>query len=293
MQRTTTSSGYYAGWLSIMVNIAVFSVKYWAGAGTSSVAMVADAWHTLSDVLTSAVVVAGFWMASKPADRKHPFGHGRAEAIGAIIIGTLLVVVGATFLRESVFRLQTHEEVMFSQLSIIIFSATVFVKEALAQVSIRIGRKIDSHALVADGWHHRSDAIAAALIVAGAVAGGSLWWMDGVMGVAVSVFILYMASTILRNVASMLLGESPDSSFVKTVERLVKEVAPQASHVHHLHIHRYGDHTELTLHVMLPSDMKLKEVHAVADSIEEALRENLRVSATVHVEPLDGNEREG
>ncbi|RLF31405.1 MAG: cation transporter [Thermoplasmata archaeon] len=293
MQRTIASLGYYAGWLSVIVNISVFFIKYWAGVSTSSVAMVADAWHTLSDVLTSAVVIVGFWIASKPADREHPFGHGRAEAIGAIIIGTLLVVVGVTFFRESVFRLQVHEKVMFSRLSIIIFSATIFVKEALAQVSIRIGRKIDSHSLVADGWHHRSDAITSVLIVAGAVAGSSFWWMDGVMGIAISAFILYMAYTILKRVASLLLGEAPDRPFRENISRIVAEVAPQATHVHHLHVHRYGDHTELTFHVMLPSDMRLKEAHAVADSIERAIRRELHIAATVHVDPLDENEREG
>lgn len=293
MQRTIASLGYYAGWLSVIVNIAVFFIKYWAGVSTSSVAMVADAWHTLSDVLTSAVVIVGFWIASKPADREHPFGHGRAEAIGAIIIGTLLVVVGVTFFRESVFRLQVHEKVMFSRLSIIIFSATIFVKEALAQVSIRIGRKIDSHSLVADGWHHRSDAITSVLIVAGAVAGSSFWWMDGVMGIAISAFILYMAYTILKRVASLLLGEAPDRPFRENISRIVAEVAPQATHVHHLHVHRYGDHTELTFHVMLPSDMRLKEAHAVADSIERAIRRELHIATTVHVDPLDENEREG
>lgn len=293
MQRTIASLGYYAGWLSVIVNIAVFFIKYWAGVSTSPVAMVADAWHTLSDVLTSAVVIVGFWIASKPADREHPFGHGRAEAIGAIIIGTLLVVVGVTFFRESVFRLQVHEKVMFSRLSIIIFSATIFVKEALAQVSIRIGRKIDSHSLVADGWHHRSDAITSVLIVAGAVAGSSFWWMDGVMGIAISAFILYMAYTILKRVASLLLGEAPDRPFRENISRIVAEVAPQATHVHHLHVHRYGDHTELTFHVMLPSDMRLKEAHAVADSIERAIRRELHIATTVHVDPLDENEREG
>lgn len=270
-----------------MVNSAVFLIKYWTGVSTSSVAMVADAWHTLSDVLTSAVVVVGFWMASKPADRKHPFGHGRAEAVGAIIIGTLLAVVGATFLRESLFRLQAHENVIYSELSLLVFSVTIFVKEGLAQISLRIGKTIQSHALVADGWHHRSDAITTALIVAGAVAGGSFWWMDGVMGIAVSMLILYMAATILRGVAGMLLGEAPEPSLVEGISRIVAEVAPAATHVHHLHVHRYGDHTEVTFHVMLPSRMMLGEAHEVADAIEEALRKKLHVCATVHIDPLD------
>src|SRR5512137_2886387 len=95
------SLGYIEGWASIVLNTSLFFVKYWAGTRFGSVAMVADAWHTLSDTLTSVVVVVGFFIASRPADRGHPFGHGRAEPIGAVIIATLLAVVAVNFMTES------------------------------------------------------------------------------------------------------------------------------------------------------------------------------------------------
>jgi cation diffusion facilitator family transporter len=285
MQKTTKSLAYTAGWVSIIVNIVLFSLKYWVGIISDSVAIRADAWHTLSDCLTSIVLIAGFWIASRPADSKHPFGHGRTEAIGAIMIGTFLVVVSFNFLKESINRLQSHEAAYFGGFAIVIFLVSVIVKEGLAQFAIRIGRKIDSQMLVADGWHHRSDAIASGLIVIGILVGSYLWWIDGVMGIAVSLFILYTAYDILKGVASSLLGEELDPVLENRIKKLVRKVAPAASQVHHLHIHRYGDHIELTLHIMLPSNVSLKEAHDIAEAIEEALRKKMKIEATVHMDP--------
>ncbi|KAA0013991.1 MAG: cation diffusion facilitator family transporter, partial [Thermoplasmata archaeon] len=98
MKRELIKIGYEVAWISIALNIVLFALKYWAGLTFHSVAMIADGWHTLADSLTSLVVIAGFWIACRPADEKHPFGHGRAEAIGSTIIGTLLAVIGFHFL---------------------------------------------------------------------------------------------------------------------------------------------------------------------------------------------------
>lgn len=282
--------GYAAVCLSIVGNVALFIIKYWAGLNVDSVAMQADAWHTLSDTLTSVIVLAGFWMAARPPDRKHPFGHGRAESIAAVVIGTLLAVVAFSFLRDSVARLLAGRAVEYSRLSILIFLATVFVKEAMAQVSMYAGRQRDSEVLVADGWHHRSDALTSLLIVIGAWAGGSYGWIDGALGVVVSLFIFYAAGSILRDVVTSLLGERPSPGLQQRVAAAVHEVAPMASDVHHIHLHRYGDHREMTLHIRLPDDMPLQEAHAVARRVEETLYERFDVAATVHVDPLsDGD----
>ncbi|HUV80584.1 MAG TPA: cation diffusion facilitator family transporter [Candidatus Bathyarchaeia archaeon] len=285
MQNKPQLLGYTEGLLSIGINVLLFGLKYWAGIKSDSVSMIADAWHTMSDTFTSLIIVVSFWIAARPADEHHPFGHGRAEAIGAIIIGTLLAVVGVTFLKESIMRLQNYEAANFASFAIIIFGISVILKEGLAQYSIWAGRKIQSQALLADGWHHRSDAIASGLIVIGALSGAYLWWIDGVMGIAVSVLILYATYEILKGAMSSILGEKPDPLIEEKIKNLIQDIAPAASCLHHVHIHRYGDHVELTLHCKLPYEMNLKEAHDLASIVEEAIRKEMNVEPTLHIEP--------
>jgi cation diffusion facilitator family transporter len=278
--------GYSEGLLSVGINVLLFGLKYWAGIKSGSVAMIADAWHTMSDMFTSLIILVSFWIAARPADEHHPFGHGRAESIGAIIIGTLLAVVGFTFLKESIMRLLIYQAAHFTLLAIIVFGISVIVKEGLAQFSLWAGKKIDSQALRADGWHHRSDAIASGLIVIGALASAHLWWIDGVMGIAVSALILYATYGIFKGAVSSIFGENPDPTIEAKIRTLVQNIAPSASCIHHVHIHRYGDHVELTLHCKLPPEMNLKEAHDLATTVEEAIRKELQVEPTIHIEPL-------
>ena len=279
------SLGLLEGWISIVLNTALFAVKYWVGVTAGSVSMIADAWHTLSDTLTSVVVIIGFRASARPADGEHPFGHGRAEAVSSIIIGTLLAVVGFEFGQNSIHRLIDHTAASFSTLSIVVFLVSVALKEALARFSFWAGRKIHSGALMADGWHHRSDAIASALIVAGALAGGKLWWMDGVLGIGVSLLIFYAAFDILKSSISVSLGEAPDEALDRRIRAVIRETVTCAEDTHHLHVHRYGDHLEVTVHLRVPPAMPVAEAHAVATRVEKALRAAVGAETTVHIEP--------
>jgi cation diffusion facilitator family transporter len=287
VKASSRSLGYIEGWASVILNTSLFFVKYWAGTVFGSVAMVADAWHTLSDTLTSIVVIVGFFIASRPADKGHPFGHGRAEPIGAVIIAVLLAVVGANFIRESVNRLQNYQAATFGLQAVIVFLVSVVLKEILAQFSYWAGRKINSASLKADGWHHRSDAIASALIVVGALFGAKLWWIDGVMGIAVSLLILYAAFDILRSASTSLLGEKPSAQLQSGLEAIIARTTPLATNFHHLHVHTYGEHTELTFHLHFPPGMPIQDAHDLATRLEEAIRRDMAAEATIHIEPSD------
>jgi len=283
--------GYLEGTVSSVLNVVLFGLKLWAGIITGSVAMIADAWHTLSDTLTSLVVIFGFWVSSRPGDRKHPFGHGRAELIASMIIGILLAVVGVNFFRESVLNLQAQNSARYTELAIIIFLVSTVLKELMARFAIRIGKKTASKSVVADGWHHRSDAMASGLIVLGAWAGRYIWWIDSVLGIGVSLLILYTAFEIVRDAADSILGEEPGEETVQKLTELTRPAensAAEMSDVHHIHIHRYGEHTEITLHVRMPGETSLYRAHAAASVLEERIRDNLGFIATVHPEPLPG-----
>ncbi|MFH1761049.1 MAG: cation diffusion facilitator family transporter [bacterium] len=277
--------GYLEGLISTVLNIILFILKLWIGITSNSVAMVADAWHTLSDSLTSVVVLIGTFISGKPGDREHPFGHGRAELVGAVIIATLLGLVGFNFIKDSCIQLKNGQLVHFNKTGIIIFSLSVILKESLARFSIWAGRKTHSRILIADGWHHRSDAIASLIIVVGAFAGKFLWWIDGVLGLLVSILILYAAFDILRDASSSILGEKADTEIESKINRIIEGISPDIYRVHHLHIHRYGGHSEITLHLKMDGDKSLQEAHNLASVVEDKIRKELCMEPTIHFEP--------
>lgn len=280
------SLGYVEGWASVVINTALFALKFWVGSVAGSIAMIADSWHTLSDTFTSIVVIFGFWAAGQPPDKEHPFGHGRAEPLAAIVIGTLLAVVGIEFLRQSIARLMHYQAATFGAFAIAVFLVSVALKEALARFSIWAGRKTASPSLIADGWHHRSDAVASALIVVGGLAGGYFWWMDGALGIGVSGLILYAAYDIIRTSTSASLGETHSPGLENRIREIVRSAAPAAADIHHLHVHSYGEHLELTFHMCFPPAMNIDEAHRTAARAKYALKDALGAETTVHLEPI-------
>ncbi len=285
--KNETSIGYLEGILSIIINTILFGLKYWVGIISGSVAIIADAWHTLSDTLTSIVVIIGFKISSKPPDKKHPYGHGKAEIISSVIIGIFLAIVGFNFLVESIHRFADHQAASYGTLSVIIFIISVILKEGIARFAFWGGKKFESRSLLADGWHHRSDAIASFLILVGIFIGKYFWWIDSVMGVMVSFLIFHATFNILKDSISTLIGEEPDVKFKSDINEIVTRIALQNINLHHMHIHCYGLHKELTFHIELASDMKLKEAHKIADELEKTIKTEMNIDTTIHVEPVE------
>ena len=284
------SIGYLEGTVSIIVNTLLFGLKYWVGIKTFSIAIIADAWHTLSDSLTSVVVIIGFKVSSKPADKKHPFGHGQAEIISSVIIGTLLALVGVSFLISSIQKFINHQSASYGNLAIVVFIISVIVKEGLAQFSIRVGKKINSQSLIADGWHHRSDALVSLMILLGIFIGGYFWWVDSIMGAVVSLVIFFTTYIILKKSISTLIGEEPSEDFKAEIRKIVANNVSHDVKLHHLHCHKYGENKELTFHIRLPADMRLKDAHKIAEELEEKIKEEMDIETTIHVEPVIARE---
>lgn len=283
---------YIEGYLSIVINLLLFALKLWAGIVSRSIAITADAWHTLSDSISSIVVIWGTKISKKPADKDHPFGHGRAELISAFIIGFLLLFVCYEFVVRSVTSLTSQTETVFTRLAIIATVISIVLKELLAQLAFLWARKTDSKALKADGWHHRSDALSSIVILVGIFLGRYFWWVDGVLGLIVSGFILYSAYEIIKDTISAIMGERPKDGFISELKELGNKVAGRNLGIHHIHIHKYGDHMEITFHIYLPASFDLKESHAIASNVENAIIEKYGYIPTIHVEPNDLIENE-
>jgi cation diffusion facilitator family transporter len=276
---------YREGWISIIVNIILFILKYWAGIVSSSIAIIADAWHTLSDSISSVVVLVGIKISDKPADREHPFGHGRAELIASVIIGVILALIGFDFFINSIDKIRNKEKAAYGTIAIIVTAISILSKEMLAQYAFRAGKKTGLNSLKADGWHHRTDAISSVIVLTGIFLGKYFWWIDGAMGIIVALLIFYAAYEILKEGISPLIGQTPDRELIEKIKEISNRVAKRETDIHHVHIHTYGNHTEMTFHITLPKEYMFEKVHNIATEIEMTIKEELDIEATIHMEP--------
>ncbi|MCK4745549.1 MAG: cation transporter, partial [Bacteroidales bacterium] len=263
----------------------LFRPKYWAGIVTGSLALIADAWHTISDSASSVIVVGSVKLSSKKADAQHPFGHGRFQQIASIFIAFLLGIVAYEFLTGSIEKFRLHESTQFGTLAIVVTALSVGIKEGMAQYAYWAYRKTGFETLKADGWHHRSDALSSGVVLVGILLGNRFWWMDSILGFLISLMLFYAVFEIIRNSVDQLLGEPPGKKLIGEVNELIKRVSDSEICPHHFHLHTYGDHRELTFHIMLKGSLDIDTGHLIATQIEEALREEMDIEATIHVEP--------
>lgn len=287
MDANKSKDAYRQGILSIIVNILLFVAKYYAGIISGSIALITDAWHTISDSASSLVLIIGTKLASKPADKEHPYGHGRIELITALIIGILLVLIGFNFLSNAINKLINREAADFGTLAIGVTIASILLNEFLAQFAFYLARKRENPSLKADGWHHRSDALSSVIILVGILVGSYWWWMDGVLGIIMAGFIFYAGYGIFKEVVNPLIGMEPKDDLVKKVKAISNRIAGRDIEAHHFHIHQYGAHTELTFHILIEGDLSLQKAHDLADRIEKEISVSLDIEATIHVEPLE------
>lgn len=275
------------GWISIIGNTFLFALKYWAGIVTGSLALIADAWHTLSDSVSSAIVLIGVKISRKPADSDHPFGHGRAEHIAAIIIGVMLAVVAFDFVVGAMEKFGTKEKTIFGTVAWVVTIISIISKEVMAQYAFWASRKVESAILKADAWHHRSDALSSVVILIGLLVSNYFWWTDAVLSFIVALMIGYASYEILSKEIKSLLGESPSEELMISIRETAQQSCKQPLHLHHIHIHNYGQHTELSCHIKLPPNMPLNEAHEICTNVELAILEKFGYISTIHPEPID------
>lgn len=289
MERKRAS--YLEGTISIIVNSCLFALKYWAGIISGSIALTADAWHTLSDSISSAVVIIGARLASKKADKDHPFGHGRWELISAIIIAIILVLIAFGFITDSIAQLKVRESANFGTVAIVVTIVSIVVKELMAQYAFFLGRRSGSSTVKADGWHHRTDSLSSLVILVGILFKNYFWWIDGVLGIVVSLMLMYAAYEILMEAVNKILGEEPGEELIEEIHGYIRTLYDFEIYPHHFHIHNYISSKELTFHIKLNNNTSVEEGHAIATAIEELIDKKLSLISTIHIEPLDFDHR--
>ena len=282
-------AGLLEGWSSVILNSALAVFKGFLGLMTGSVSLLADAVHTLSDSLTSVVVIFGFRMSDRPADERHPFGHGRMEGIAAVVIGVLLAVAAVEMTQFAVERLieKSPKPVHAETWVIASLIGTVVLKELQARFSMDLGKLIKSQALVADGLHHRSDVFATGLVIVALIASRwQIYRIDGIAGVGVAVLIGWCAYETLAGAMSPLLGERAPEDMYEEIERIARAV-PGVLGVHDVLVNRYGGTDIISLHIEVSAEENVMHLHDMSEEIETKVRGVFPGHAIVHVDPLN------
>ncbi|MCF7808242.1 MAG: cation diffusion facilitator family transporter [Candidatus Marinimicrobia bacterium] len=282
--------GILEGWVSILGNFILFVVKIIFGWMINSLALIADAFHTLSDVATSIVVIFGFKVAQKPADKEHPFGHGRAEVIATLTIAILMAVVAFEFMKGAVDRLFFSEsDIDISQLDWVfigIVSLTAAGKAWMAYFAYQLGDLIDSDALRGDAVHHKSDVYTTILVIGGLI--GSYYGLaniDGIMGLFVGIMILHSAYDIARDAIDELLGKPASPELIETISEIAVSV-PGARRVHDVVVHQYGEQRFISLHVEIDEETAPAIAHNIADNVEHKLVHEMDAEVVTHTDPV-------
>lgn len=277
-----------------IVNFLLLVFKFFAGIAGHSAAMLADAVHSLSDFITDIVVIVFVRIAGKPEDKGHDYGHGKYETLATAIIGLLLLCVGFgifwngassiyTFLRGG--QLESPGVV-----ALVAALVSIVSKEILYQYTVIQGKKLNSQAVIANAWHHRSDALSSigtAIGIGGAILLGDHWRvLDPVAAVVVSFFIMKVSVRLLIPCVDELLEKSLPEDVEKEIEQTVLSF-PGVSQPHHLRTRRIGNYYAIELHVRMDGKITLEEAHSTATAIENKLKEMFGKGTHVgiHVEP--------
>jgi len=278
--------GTLEGWTSIFINFSLGIIKIFIALIYGSISLLADAIHTLSDMATSVIIILGFKISRKPGDKEHPFGHGRMEQIATLIVAILLGVSAIELIQYSFQRILSPQPVNISWLPIIIIFITIFFKEWLGQFSNYLAKKIGSLALEADAWHHRTDAISSLVVVIALIASKyGFIYLDGIVGLAIGVYIIYLGWDIAKKSIDQLLGESADEALINEIKDIVMQ-EKQVKNIHDLIVHQYGEQKLLSLHMEIPANITLSEAHTIADNVENMIEENLNIYTTIHLDPV-------
>lgn len=283
------------------VNAMLIVLKFLAGIFGRSSAMVADAVHSLSDFITDVVVLVFVKIAGKPRDKGHEYGHGKFETLATLIIGLILIVAGGGLMLngiEHIVRSINGEELERpTLLALTIALVSIISKEWLYRFTINRGRDLNSQAVMANAWHHRSDAVSSGgtfLGIAGAMFLGPRWRiLDPVAAIVVSIFIIKSGYDIMKPCIAELLEASLPEEQEKEILRIVGNV-PGIRNVHNLRTRRIGNDIAIDLHAKMNGNLSLSQAHAKATIAENALRDVFGKGSiiNIHMEPLSDDSEE-
>lgn len=282
-------------WTGSIVNFALLVFKFVAGIVGHSAAMVADAVHSLSDFVTDIIVVAFVRISGKPEDEGHDYGHGKYETLATAIIGLILFFVGIGIMfngAKSVFdTIKGKPLAAPSILALTVAALSILLKELLYRYTIHKAKGLNSQAMIANAWHHRSDAfssIGTFIGIGGAICLGEQWRiLDPLAAIVVSIFIMRVAVQLLKPCVDELLERSLPAETENIILEIIRSF-PEVSEPHHLRTRRIGNHLAIEVHIRMNGNTPLAEAHSLASEVEKQLKYEFGKDTHIgiHMEPL-------
>lgn len=283
-----TAYGVLASMVGIVCNVFLFLVKFIVGLLLHSVSVTADAFNNLSDAASSIISFIGVKMAGKPADKEHPFGHGRIEYIAALIVSFLVLEVGFTFLKDSVSKIRIPETLNFRLISVVILILSIGVKLWLGVFNKKLGKKIDSKVMMAVFTDSMGDVITtSATILSLVIFRLTGLNIDGIVGIGVALVVMWAGVGIAKDTLEPLIGEAIDPEEYDKVKHFVERYQGIEG-THDLIIHNYGPNQSMaSIHAEVPNDADIEEAHELIDRIERDAVDELGILLVIHMDPIE------
>lgn len=278
--------------VGILCNLVLFIFKFIAGMLSGSLAIIADAFNNLTDMGSSIVTMLGFKLAARPADREHPFGHGRMEYMSAAFVSVIIMLVGFELLTESASKLSDPALPDASLITVIILAVSILLKLWLSFFNRTLGKKIDSSALIASASDSLNDCISTGAVLAISVISyfakevAFVKYLDPIAGIAVAAFILVAGIKSLKETLDPLIGLAPDPEDVERIKAIVLQNDTILG-IHDMIVHNYGPgRSFVSLHVEVPSDIDVLYCHELIDATERRIIEETGFEAVIHMDPI-------
>ena len=281
-----TAYGVLASMVGICCNVLLFVVKITIGFFLNSVSVMSDAFNNLSDAASSVIGFIGVRMAGRPADKDHPFGHGRIEYIAALIVSFLVIEVGLTFFKSSFGKILHPERLSFQAVSLVILALSIGVKLWMAYFNKKLGKRTGSKVMEATAADSLGDVlVTGATIVSVLLYGIFDLNIDGFIGLAVSVVVIVAGINIARDTLKPLIGEAIDPELYKKIKAFV-ESYDGIEGTHDLLVHSYGPSTSIaSIHAEVDGHGNIEAIHEVIDQIERDAKEKLGILLVIHMDP--------
>ena len=287
--------GVLCGGMGIFLNVLLFIGKFIAGILSGSIAITADAFNNLSDAGSSIITLVGFRLASQKPDPDHPYGHGRMEYISGLLVSVAIILMAYELFKDAFVRILHPEGIELNAVIIIILIISILVKLYMAFYNRSVGNKINSSAMKATATDSLSDTVATTVVLIASLVGYSTGYMiDGYLGVVVSIFVFMAGFNAAKDTINPLLGQPPSKEFVNKIEQIVMSYEDKGViGLHDLMVHDYGPgRMIISVHVEIPSDRDILEMHDLIDVIETDLRFKLNCIAVIHMDPVCVNDPE-
>lgn len=282
--------GMLSSIIGIVCNILLFVLKFILGLVSGSISVSADAFNNLSDAGSSLVSLLGFKLASKPADKEHPFGHGRFEYLSGFIIAVIIMLVGFEFLKGAVDKIINPQPIVFNWIIVAGLVLSILVKIWLSLFHKKLGKLIDSKTIEASAADSLSDVLATSVTLVAIIGARFIDFpLDGYMGIIVALMVMYAGYKIACDTLSPLLGRAPDAELISAIKNEVLSYDGIIG-IHDIIVHDYGPgRIFASLHAEVPADVDIMASHALIDCIEEETTNKLGVAVLIHMDPLDVN----